>query len=744
VDSQHAGVWGEDSPREVLAQVADLCKKVAPLDLKPSMDGASFSLSAAPGIMPRGIVSVFGKVEENVVTVKVELFRGAGDARVSSAVFFRHLSTLGERIRLVPPQEEGTDGGSLWVELKVQATPLSLTRAEALLGELTNLRDLAVLLQSERPAAVADPELKKLYGPFGETLEPIHPWLEPKSNRDPGLIAWAEETCEFLDGSMNVALAAEHPICLEAALAEVAGVLREQGRTLGGVILPAVNSRGLLDLSRKAPGIVVVGAGKVSLGSNPYDLANEMRSLLLSLAEAHKPALFTGSYEELQSIFHGGQGAVVDPMVPVLRRVPQIAIQALVRFAVMSAGRRQGGIPVAALNTVVDAALNGLRRVPEGKQVKILSALAVKGITGWALGKTPRFGDLESFAVKTAAISETLSGLSPRPRSERTAEVQERFVSVLGSPGLLKYFQEHLLAQDEALTQLCRRLEMECLTRPLHQPLRYCAQSPPGTGKSESAQLLARILEVPYVNIDAASMSDHHTAAAQLLGSGRGIVGSFQAGRLEQAAKHHAGVVVEVSDLDHAVPSVRSSLADLFLQVLDTGEAQSSVGAMFSCANVIFAFTMNLPGGMDEQLHKGIGFTYSLSRGEMRRRVAEAIKSMLSGAFLSRVGTPIVFDPLDGKALVTIVERAIRDAAFSAAERLGACVTDVFVEPGTGEEVLNSLDANLMSFGARALLEHGRSLAARAILRWLLTSTQPDNHTPILVTDEDGELTVLE
>src|SRR5512137_1250561 len=121
-----------------------------------------------------------------------------------------------------------------------------------------------------------------------------------------------------------------------------------------------------------------------------------------------------------------------------------------------------------------------------------------------------------------------LSGLSPRPRAGRAPEVQERFTRVLTDPGLLPFLEDHLLAQDQALEQLVSRLVMESLTRPSHQPIRYCAQGPPGTGKSESAVLLAQRLGIPYVNIDAASMPDYYTASSQLLGSGRGIVMSYQ------------------------------------------------------------------------------------------------------------------------------------------------------------------------------------------------------------------------
>jgi ATP-dependent Clp protease ATP-binding subunit ClpA len=211
-------------------------------------------------------------------------------------------------------------------------------------------------------------------------------------------------------------------------------------------------------------------------------------------------------------------------------------------------------------------------------------------------------------------------------------------------------------------------------------------------------------------------MPDYYTASSQLLGSGRGIVMSYQSGRLEQVARHHAGALLEVSDLDHAPANVRSVLADLFLQVLETGEAQSATGAMFSCANVIFAFTMNLPGGMDESVRKGIGFGGPPTKREVSSRVVSEIKSMLSSAFVSRIGTPILFEPLDGYSLALILERAVKRAIFSAAERLHVAIMGVELAAGLGARLIASLESGLASWGARALLEHGRSLAAKAFV----------------------------
>jgi len=115
---------------------------------------------------------------------------------------------------------------------------------------------------------------------------------------------------------------------------------------------------------------------------------------------------------------------------------------------------------------------------------------------------------------------------------------------------------------------------------------------------------------------------------------------------------------------------------------------------------------------------------------------------MLSGAFLSRIGTPIVFDPLDGPALAQIVVRAVQNAVRSAAERLGFSVAEVVVGSGTGEAVLARLHSKLASFGARALLEHARDLSAKAVLKWVRSGPSAGSVNLTVAVDAGGDLIV--
>lgn len=254
--------------------------------------------------------------------------------------------------------------------------------------------------------------------------------------------------------------------------------------------------------------------------------------------------------------------------------------------------------------------------------------------------------------------------------------------------------------------------------------------------------MLADLLDMPYVHVDAASIPDPYTAASQFFGSARGIVNSNQPGRLEKAAKHHAGAVVEVADLDHAVPTVRCVLADQFLQILETGIGQSATGASFCCDKLIFVFTMNLPGQLDEKVRKRIGFGSELSRTEITDRVTTELRKVVSGAFLSRVGRPILFQPLTDASVAQIVEREIVHALRVAASRGELQPGGIQLEDGLGARLLATADANAETVGARGLQDTVRTRVSRAFIGALRSDRLASGHAWHVSMDAGGELVV--
>jgi hypothetical protein len=717
IDQRTKEIWNEAEQKQALLQIADLCRKGLSLGIEISRDGNNFQVKG-PGRLPPGggIFSMSGKIiEEGVLALRLDLIKGNRMIRVPPSPFFEYLGGMGEKVRLLPPSILAGGEWCLGVEIRIKATPLGMTRQGVFLEEIKRLNELARFLQAEMPELEDDNALQERYGEFKESLEPIPPCPERFIPLAQEIVSWAGETVDFLWGSASVAIAAPSKVAVEFALGVLARILQGFGQSLGRLLLPSIGSKGLLELSGKAPGTVVIPAIRLSLSASPYELGHEMTAFLQSLSHERRPAVFTGSLEELQTVFHGGQGAKNDPLAPVVRQVPKVAGETLVRFCVYAAGRAEGGLSQKVEQELVAQTQDELQSLPPEEQERLLPFIASRCVRLWLAGVKTCSGQ---FGSRIVAQSETLGGLSPSPRCKRSSQVQRRFTETLTDPALLLFLKSRIFGQDRALEEEISRLASECLTRPDHQPLRCALQGTPGTAKSESVRLLANFIGVPYQVIDAASLSDPHTARSQLLGSGRGIVQSYQPGRLEQMTKHHTGVVCEVADLDHAVPGLRAALADLFLLVLDKGEAQSAQGGIFSCANILFVFSMNLPGGADERVRKRIGYDNRPSNRELTREVIKEVKLMTSSAFLSRVGTPILFDPLEGRTLGVIVEGVIRQAIPLAIARLGLSIESIRYENDVGQKVLDSMQTNVLTLGARTLLEHGRKLASQSVMEF--------------------------
>ena len=739
LERQNSNPVLSDEARDTIRQVANLLNKKLSHDLRFNPDGNSFFTNSKTE-KENGISAILGTLtEDNIIIIKLALVRTDRTLRIDAGKLFAHLSNLGERVRVCMPVAEEADKTTLWAEIKIRAAPMSIARENVFLDELDRLEKMARLLQLEIPVAEEHAALETKYKDIRDRIEPVLPLRSDLILQNKGLLSWAEEIQDVLSSGTSVAVESGCTVTLDFMLAVMAAVAAKRGETYGKFIQATLDIKKLVDLTKASPGIVIIPAVCISMNTGVYDVANETRVMLNSLAAFLKPVVFIGKQAELQAVFSGGQGGGNDPLAPVVRHAPEIPVEKLVHYSIVSAGKQIGGISRSSEEELADQVSVSLSDLDPVEQKRLLQITARKTVSDWARGNKTDQNGCKKFIARIGEQSETFGGLSPRPRALRSPLVQERFNELAGDPAFNAYFKKHLLAQDLAVDELCNRLVSEVLTRPPHQPIRFCAEGTPATGKSEFCVLLARRLAVPYVNIDAASMPDYHMAVTQLLGSGRGFVGSQQAGRLEQIAKHHAGAVVEVSDLDHAPADVRAGLPDLFLQTLETGEAQAASGAMFSCSNLIFGFTMNLPGGMDEAVQKGIGFQKRPSRRAIQKDVIAEMKRLLSGAFLSRIGTPILFQPLDGNALASILEKAMRQAVLSAAGRFRIHIKEIKLEDNLGNRVKRSIDVNIISFGARALLEQGRSMAAGAFVELRRQVSNLDGKTLVLLLNKENQ-----
>jgi hypothetical protein len=698
----------------ILHQAVNLIKRIVSFDISIAPDEMSFRSVVDENARYSGLQGVVGRLDESVLSVKLQVLNVSTLCRIEPEILFDHLSELGERTRIAEPEDTGASTTSLWIEMKLGAAPMSISRSAVFLEEIKKIDALARSLQKSVPEIADEDELAHIYTGVEDVLDPVIP-VRPELLQASGEMSeWTADTAGYLEGLLPVAISASDELMGDYAIACLARHLMTSGLSLGLLHLPAINSAGVVDLAGKAPGIVVVPVERLQIGSNVYEIGNETSSMLSALKTAGRSVVFTGAHHHLQEAFHGGQGGRSDPLRPVVRHVPEQPIEHLIRHAIETRSRQIGGLSEERKSELVADVATALSNSSVSQPFRLIRPMVNRQMTQ----SGQRTGDpksAKSYAATLSEVRETLCGVSVGDRTERPRQVQQRFTDVIVESDLLSMFKKELLAQDSALEELVLRLRTECLTRPLHQPIRYCAQGTPATGKSRSAAMLAEYLRVPFVNIDAASIPSFYTASAQLLGSGRGIVGSHRSGRLEQAAKHHSGAVVEISDLDHASEEVRAALADLFLQVLETGQAQSATGVMFSCASLIFAFTINLPGGMDETVRKSFGFEMAPSKADVRKKVVGEIKTLFSTAFLSRIGAPILFEPLNGPAIEKIIVRTLEDSIRSVMERLMFESSHVVIGEGVAESIASGVGSGRATLGARVLIEHSRQMVAKSL-----------------------------
>ncbi|BBO80665.1 hypothetical protein DSCO28_12310 [Desulfosarcina ovata subsp. sediminis] len=736
--------WGDAGPSEALDQLAKLAATFMSAAVKRSADRSSFRIEQDHPNAGPGIEALNGRITAaNALEIKVRLVTLPDGIRVGDN-FVKCLLETSKEFQLAEPPPPGDSANrEIWFEFQGKASPLGPSRESAFLKRLETLNDRAKRLQADIPVTVVEPDLDKIYKDHLEYLNPVYPCGADEINGLPTMTDWAQENYDLLAARCSVAIVSPDSVLTDFGLAIMAFVFLKKGSSLGRFVQTQLTTQLLLEMANKAPGIIVVPADRLTMGTNPYSMGRDVQSLFSSLKSMGRTVLFTGTFNELRTALGRGQGGKSDPLEPVVRHIPGIPMETLAQFAVRSEARRYGGLSRSDERKLAKEISDVLAKDRRSAQHRLLSNLVSWTMAEQSKGRAIASGSLRTFLGRLQKPTETLGGLGHRPKTERAPHVQRHFLKVLDDPGLIAFFRSRILGQDRALEQIIGRLlEMVTAEQKLYRPLCYLAQGTTGTGKSESARLLARALGIPLHTINVASMKIPEMANTRLYGSSPGFVGSYESGILEKLAKEHLGVVVEVMDLDHAPPEHRSGIADEFLQVLDDGVAESGSGTIFSCANLIFAFTSNLPEGRDEKLRRSMGFGESPSLDQIESDVRKEVKSLFSPAFLGRVGDPILFGELDHETLAIILEKAVATTIRTIADRHGEAIGQVVLENGLGMAVVSSSRLARAVLGARSFMDLGRSLGAKAYRQFRHSGPGPDGNNLIVSRNNTGELLI--
>jgi ATP-dependent Clp protease ATP-binding subunit ClpB len=262
--------------------------------------------------------------------------------------------------------------------------------------------------------------------------------------------------------------------------------------------------------------------------------------------------------------------------------------------------------------------------------------------------------------------------------------------------------RERVIGQDEALSRVANaiRRSRAGLSDPNRPIGSFIFLGPTGVGKTETARALAEFLfddEHNMVRIDMSEYMEKH-AVSRLIGAPPGYIGYEEGGQLTEAIRRRPYAVVLLDEIEKAHPDVFNVL----LQILDDGRLTDGQGRTVNFQNTVIIMTSNLGSQFMKPVQELSG-TWTAEKGaeerqaEMRKQVMEAVHAYFKPEFLNRVDDIIIFNALERKELMHIVDLRLEDLRRQLASR------KISIELTEKAKELVFAEGYDVAFGARPL-----------------------------------------
>ena len=259
----------------------------------------------------------------------------------------------------------------------------------------------------------------------------------------------------------------------------------------------------------------------------------------------------------------------------------------------------------------------------------------------------------------------------------------------------LKQALDCVVCQDDNIAHIVSYLRLEMARKVRSQPVSMLFSGMTGTGKTYTAELIAKYLERHGYGYHYETMTNYRSEhdASRFVGSADGFVGSDSPPAIIAKRDQFSGkLVIVLDEFDKAHQSAQG----MIMQLLDKGIIQSNkITADFTKSIVIL--TSN---AADRQLtrYKQEALLKNIPTNVFQNGVKDILRQAgLQDTFLGRLGKILVFNPLGSAQMLKICWQEIENFLQSYEEQFSL----VYVDPAILVDIVRSSGAD--EYGARAI-----------------------------------------
>ncbi|MCF0154417.1 MAG: ATP-dependent Clp protease ATP-binding subunit [Veillonella sp.] len=312
---------------------------------------------------------------------------------------------------------------------------------------------------------------------------------------------------------------------------------------------------------------------------------------------------------------------------------------------------------------------------------------------------------------------------------------------------------KRVVGQDEAVVAVSKavrraRAGLKDPKRPIGS---FLFLGPTGVGKTELAKALAGSLfgdESAMIRLDMSEYMEKHTVS-RLVGAPPGYVGYEEGGQLTDAVRRKPYSVILLDEVEKAHPD----FFNILLQVLDDGRLTDSQGRTVDFRNTVIIMTSNLGAQHLKQDNAALGFLANKATTvevedekakekqeakafeEAKSAALDAVKRHFRPELLNRIDEMVVFHPLNGDNLKSIVSILMKDLTrrldnMDMSLDITDAAMDVLVKEGSD-----------FAYGARPLKRAIQRLIEDPVSDLILEGKAKEGS--VIKADADGDKVVL-